>query len=174
MEKQSAQITTICECIDHCFAFEIFCEDFASAVDPEDMVFGLDRAVDLVSDATRLQSFLALRRLDEFFGNKKQKPDDLIASELGIDPPSVLAEVGETFLTSDEREKINKGVAHLTERGFLDPDSEVDLQKIMKRSKPAFSRLVTALRKVDARQETVHWLDSTDALIKCENAELNE
>jgi hypothetical protein len=166
MDDRSAQIATICECIDHSFAFAIWCDDFASSVDPEDMMWGLDRAVDLVSDATRLQSFLALRKLDDFFGGVKPKPDDLVASNLGIDGPSVLGEVGENFLTSAERENINKGVAHLTERLSLDPDSEVDLQDILKRSMPIFSRLVSELRRVDARQEAAHWLDRTDALIE--------
>jgi hypothetical protein len=59
-------------------------------------------------------------------GGVKPKPDDLIASNLGIDVPSVLGEVGNTFLTPAERENINKGVAHLTERLSLDPDSATD------------------------------------------------
>lgn len=116
MDDQSAQIATICECIDHCFAFAIWCDDFANSVDPEDMMWGLDRGVALVSDATRLQSFLALRKLDDFFGGVKPKPDDLVASNLDIDVPGVLREVGEGFLTQAERTDINKGVAHLTER----------------------------------------------------------
>lgn len=68
MEDRSAQIATVCECIDHCFAFAIWCDVFARTIDPEDMVWGLDRGADLVSDATRLQSFLALRKLDDFLG----------------------------------------------------------------------------------------------------------
>lgn len=166
MDDQSAQIATICECIDHCFAFAIWCDDFANSVDPEDMMWGLDRGVALVSDATRLQSFLALRKLDDFFGGVKPKPDDLVASNLDIDVPGVLREVGEGFLTQAERTDINKGVAHLTERLSLDPDSEVDLQEIVKRSMPAFSRLVAALRAVDDQQEAAHWLDRTEALIE--------
>jgi hypothetical protein len=65
MEDRSAQIATVCECIDHCFAFAIWFDDFARTIDPKDMVWGLDRGADLVSDATRLQSFLALRKLDD-------------------------------------------------------------------------------------------------------------
>jgi hypothetical protein len=38
MNDRSDQIATICECIDHCFAFEIWCDDFAKSVDPEDMI----------------------------------------------------------------------------------------------------------------------------------------
>ncbi|RWN58457.1 hypothetical protein [Mesorhizobium sp.] len=166
MDDQSAQIATICECIDHCFAFAIWCNDFANSVDPEDMMWGLDRGFDLVSDATRLQSFLALRKLDDFFGGVKPKPDDLVASNFNIDMPDVLGEVGESFLTQAERTDINKGVAHLTERLSLDPDSEVDLKEIVNRSIPVFSRLVVALRAVDAQQEAAHWLDRTEALIE--------
>jgi hypothetical protein len=166
MDAQSAQIATICECMDHCFAFAMWCDDFARHVEPEDMVAGVDRAFELVSDATRLQSFLALRKLDEFLGGVQPKPGDLTVADLGIDGPSVLGDVRDKFLTQTEREKINKGVAHLTEQLTLDPDSEVDLQQILKRSMPVFSRLVVALRKIDARKETVHWLDQTDALIE--------
>jgi hypothetical protein len=165
MENRSAQIETICECIDHCFAFAMWCDDFAKHVDPEDMMAGLNRAFELVSDATRLQSFLALRKLDDFLAGVKPKPDDLIAANLGIDVPSVLGGAGNTFLSTAERDNINKGVAHLTAQLTLDADSEVDLQAILKRSMPAFSSLVTALRKIDARKEATYWLDRTEALI---------
>jgi hypothetical protein len=109
MDERSAQIATIPECIDHCFAFGIWCEDFAKYLDPEDMIWGLDRAAELVSDATRLQSFLALRKLDDFLSGMKPQPDDLVAATFAIDVSGVLGDVGDTFLTTDERENINKG-----------------------------------------------------------------
>lgn len=165
MEKQSAQIATIGECIDHCFAFSMWCKDFARHIDPEDMVAGLDRAFEIVSDATRLQSFLALRKLDEFFRLAKSKADDLIASDLGVDVNAVLGGNEGSFLSTSERENLNKGVAHLTEKLSLDPDSEVDLFDILKRSMPVFERLVAALRKVDAQNEAVGRLDKTVALM---------
>lgn len=173
MDKQSTQIATVCECIDHSFAFAMWCEGFARHVDPDDMIAGLDRAFDVVSDATRLQSFLALRNLDEFLRKKKSKADDLIAADLGIDASAALGDVGETFLAKDERVMVNKQIAHLTEKLTLDGDSEVDLDAILKRSMPVLSRLATALRKADARKEATHWLDKTDALIK-HAEELNE
>jgi hypothetical protein len=40
MDKPSAQIATVCEYIDHCFAFALWCDDFAKFVDPDDMVAG--------------------------------------------------------------------------------------------------------------------------------------
>jgi hypothetical protein len=166
MDAKPAQIATICECIDHCFAFAMWCDDFAQHVDPDDMMMGLDRAFDLVSDATRLQSFLALRKLDDFFGGVKPKADDLIAATFGIDVPSVLGDVGEKFLSVEERENINKGAAHLTEKLTLDPDSEVDLSNILKRSTPVLSRLVARLRKLDEKKEAAQWLDRTDKLIE--------
>lgn len=168
MDERSAQLATICECVDHCFAFAVWCQDFANSVDPEDMTLGLDRGLDLVSDATRLQSFLALRKLDDFFIGMKPKLDDLVAANLGIDVPSVLGEVDKSFLTEAERTNINKGVAHLTDRLCLDPDSEIDLQEIVSRAIPVFLRLVEALRAIDAGQEAAHWLDRTEALIKRE------
>ena len=168
MEKLSAQIKTVCECIDQCFAYALWCDDFARHVDPEDIVAGLDGGIDVVSDATRLQSFLALRKLDEFFG-VKSKPDDLVASTVGIDGLSVLGAGRKSFLTLAERNDINKAVAHLTERLSLDADSEVNLQAILKRSMPLFSSLVSELRKVDTSKEAGYWLDKTDALIKRES-----
>ena len=103
MDKKSAEIATICECIDHCFAFAMWCEDFAKLVDPDDMVAGLDRAFEIVSDSTRLQSFLALRKLDDFLGGVRPKASDLVAANFGIDVPSLLSGVGEKFLSPDER-----------------------------------------------------------------------
>src|SRR4029453_2375917 len=107
MDPKAAQGATVCECIDHCFAFAMWCDDFAQHVDPDDMVMGLDRAFELVSDATRLQSFLALRKLDDFLGGVKPKPDDLIAANFGIDVAEVLGDVGDKFLSAAERESIN-------------------------------------------------------------------
>jgi hypothetical protein len=166
MDAQSAQIWTICGCMDHCFAYALWCDDFAQHVDPDDKMMGLDRAVELLSDATRLQSFLALRKLDDFLRGTKAKKDDLIAADLGIDVPAVLGNVGQTFLTTDERESINKGVAHLTEKLTLDPDSEVELDAILRRSTDVLSRLMAELRKSDTKNEAKQWLDQTDQLIE--------
>jgi hypothetical protein len=166
MDARSAQIATICECIDHCFAYAMWCEEFAAYVDPEDLVMGLDRAYDLVSDSTRLHSFLALRKLDDFLGNVRPKPDDLIAQNFGIDLPSVLGSAGDKFLSQTERDNANKQVAHLTERLSPEKDSEVDLDKILTRSMPVFTRLVTALREADTSKEATFWLDRTETLIK--------
>jgi len=106
-----------------------------------------------------------LRKLDDFLGGVKPKPDDLIATDFGIDVPVVLGDVGEKFLTTDERNDINKGVAHLTKELSPDPDSEVDLKEILKRSL-VLSRLVAGLRTADACHKATHWLDKTDELIK--------
>jgi hypothetical protein len=165
MDERSAQVATICDCIDHCFAYAMWCDDFARYVDAEDIVMGLDRGFDIVSDATRLQSFLALRKLDDFLGGVKPKADDLVAANFQIDVPSVLGDLGAKFLSTDERDNVNKGAAHLTEKLTLDADSEVDLQAIIKRSLGALSRLVAALRKLDDRKEAAYWLDRTKALI---------
>ena len=126
---------------------------------------GLDRGAELMGDSSRLMSFLALRKLDDLLRSTKPNKDDLIASDLGIDAPSVLSDVGEALLTKDERDKINKGVAHLTEHLTLDPDAEVDRAVILKRSIPVLSRLVVKLRYADAKKEAAHWLDKTAALI---------
>jgi hypothetical protein len=166
METRSARIATICECIDHCFAFEKWCEDFAPYLDPEDTQAGLDRGAELMSDASRLMSFLALRKLDDFLRVTKANKDDLIASDLGVDARAVLGDAGETLLTKDERERINKGVAHLTEQLTLDRDSEVDLHAILERALPVLSRLEAKLRDADTKKEATQWLDKTKELVK--------
>lgn len=171
MEKQAAQIYTVCECIDQCFAFVLWCNDFAPYLDEEDMLSGLDRGAAVVSVASRLQSCLALRKLDDFLAAAKGK-DDLVAATLGIDPKSVLADGGERLLTNDERATISKQVAHLTDRLTLDDYTEFDLDGLLTRSIPVFSRLSATLRKADTSGEATHWLDKTDALIKRENDEL--
>jgi hypothetical protein len=165
MENKSAQVMTVCKCIDDCFAFALWCDDFAPYVDPDDMIAGLDRGFEVVSDATRLHSFVALRKLDDFLSDVKSKPTDLVVSTLGINKTSVL-DAGTTFLTPDERTDINTGVAHLTERLALEDESGFDLQDILKRSMPVFLRLAAELRKADTKQEATYWLDKTDALIK--------
>jgi hypothetical protein len=142
MDKRSAQIATICECMDHCFAFSIWCADFASSIDPDDVMAGLE--VDLISDATRLHSFLALRKLDDFFGGVRPQPGDLVASDFGVDMPSVLGDVGKTFLSETERV----------------------IDAIVKRSIPVLKRLVAALRKADASKEATQRLDKSDSLIE--------
>lgn len=159
------KIVTVCECIDHCFAFDIWCDDFAHNVVEEDMICGLNRGFEVMSDAARLQSFLALRKLDEFLCNDRPKPDDLTAQDLGLDTSEIFTATPAPLLSREERVDINKGVAHLTEQLTLDPDSEVDLQILIARSRPVFLRLVRALRSHDTEGEAAHWLDRTDALI---------
>lgn len=166
LSKSGAQIAVVSECINHCFAFDMWCYDFARHANPEDMVMGLHVAFELVSNATRLHSFVALRKLDEFLRAQKSQRDDLIASDLGIDRDVILGGAGKTLLTPTERVSINKSAAHLTERLTLDPDTEVDLQSIVERSMPVFERISAALRKTDSKGEVRQWLDKTDALLK--------
>jgi hypothetical protein len=148
----------------------MWCDDFARYVDPEDMFNGQERALEVVSDATRLHSFVALRKLDEFLRLKKAKEDDLIAKDLNIDAETVLIEVAGKFLTAQEREDINKGAAHLTERLTLDPDTEVDLHKILRRCLPVLFQLISELRKINNDEDTVPFLDRTEALVQREIA----
>lgn len=166
LSKRAAQIATVSECVNQCFAFDMWCYDFARHVDPDDMVLGLHVAFDLLSDVTRLHSFVALRKLDEFFRIRKAQRDDLIAGDLGIDIEAVLGGDGKTFLTPTERADINKGAAHLTEKLTLEAETELDLRAIVDRSRPVFERLLAALRKADAKGEVGQWLDKTDALLK--------
>jgi hypothetical protein len=73
MDAKSAQVAIICECIDHCFAFAMWCDDFAWNVDPDDMVMGLDRAFDLVSRCDALAEFFSLAKIGRFSGRRESK-----------------------------------------------------------------------------------------------------
>lgn len=168
LSKRAAQIAIVCECIDQCFSFDMWCYDFARFVDKEDMMAGLHVAFDLMTVTTRLFSFVALRKLDEFLRSTKpqSKSDDLIAGALGVDRDHVMGGAGRRFLTSTEREDINKRAAHLTEKLTLEDETEGDLREIVERSRPILLRLLAELRKADIDGEANHWLDKTDALLK--------
>jgi hypothetical protein len=101
----------------------------------------------------------------DHFSDDRAKP---FGSKIDRNPdvPSTLGDVGDKFLSVEERDSINKGAAHLTEKLTLDPDSEVDLINILERSTPVLSRLVEALRKSDEKEEATQWLDRTDELIE--------
>ncbi|SCZ71962.1 hypothetical protein SAMN04488118_11344 [Epibacterium ulvae] len=167
MDNQSTKIAEICECIDHSFGFLVWCDDFARRVDPDDLAFGLARGHELISHATRLHSFLALRKLDDFLSSKTTKADDLVATKLGLDVSEILS--GKCFLTSNERQDINKGVAHLTKRLSLDADSEVELKAIVVRSIPIYKRLILELCNLDTSNEAEYWLNKTGKLVQWYN-----
>lgn len=160
----TSQIAVICENINHCFAFTLWCKDFASVIG-EDIIH-VDVAFDIVSDSTRLHSFLALRKLDDFLGGVRPKPDDLTSDKMGIDKAVVLGTGRATFLIEADRKNINKGVAHLTEKLTADPDSEVDLIRITSDSIPILERLVSELKKLNASGKAKPYIDKTEKLIE--------
>lgn len=164
MPSITSKIATICECIDHCYAFILWSEDFAKVIG-EDAIH-VDVAFDIVSDSTRLHSFLALRKLDDFLGAVSPKPDDITSDRMGVDKAVVLGEGNTTFLANKDRENINKGVAHLTENLTADPDSEVDLIRIINDSIPALERLISELTKLDATGEAHYGINKTEKLIE--------
>lgn len=163
MTKDESKIATICECISHCFAFTLWCEDFASQIGEEAIY--VDEAFEIVSDSTRLHSFLALRKLDDFFGAVRAKPDDLTSDSMGIDKTAVLGAGKTSFLAAADRTNTNKGVAHLTENLTAEPDSEVDLARITKESIPIFERLIAELKKLDKAGGAKDFINKTEALV---------
>lgn len=164
MPSITSKIATICECIDHCFAFTLWCEDFAKVIG-EDAIH-VDVAFDIVSDSTRLHSFLAVRKLDDFLGAVSPKTDDITSDRMGIDTAAILGAGKTTFLIKTDRENINKGVAHLTENLTADPDSEVDLIRIITDSVPALKRLISELKKLDTTGEATSYISNTEKLIE--------
>lgn len=165
MDKLTAEIAVVCECIDQCFSYSVWCQDFAQNVDPEDMVWGLDRGHQLVSDATRLMSFLALRKIDEFLREHSKHEDDIILSKLGIDRGVVLSTAAGPFLTREERLEINRKAAHLTSWLTFDDDSEIDLIGISRRSLPMFEVLIHKMQAQDKSAEAAFWLDRSRNLL---------
>jgi hypothetical protein len=164
MSEQKFQIATICGCVDHSLSFILWCEDFASVIG-EDIIH-VDKAFDVVSDATRLHSLLALRKLDDFLGGVSPKPDDLTSDKLNLNKITILGNSKVTFLDAADRTNINKGVAHLTEMLTLDADSEVDLVRIIRDSIPIFEKLIFELKRVDVNNEAGYWLDNTGKLVQ--------
>lgn len=160
----TSKIATICECINHCFAFTLWCEDFAKVIGKD--VIHVDEAFDIVSDSTRLHSFLALRKLDDFLGAVRPKPDDITSDRMGVDKVVVLETGKTTFLVETDRENINKGVAHLTENLTADPDSEVDLIRIITDSIPALERLTSELKRLDITGKAKPYISKTEKLIE--------
>jgi hypothetical protein len=73
-----------------------------------------------------------------------------IGADIGVDVPAVVGDVGETLLTKDERRRINKGVAHLTQHLTLDRDSEANLDALLRRAMPVLLRLEAKLGEADA------------------------
>ena len=63
-------------------------------------------------------------------------------------------------------EAADRGPRRLTEQLSPDRDSEVDLDIILKRSLPIFTRLIAGLRAADDAKEATPWLDNTDKPIK--------
>jgi hypothetical protein len=164
MPSITSKIATICECINHSFAFTLWCDDFAKTIGED--VIHVDVAFDIVSDSTRLHSFLALRKLDDFLGAVSPKPDDITSDRMGLDKTVVLGPGNTTFLANTDRENINKGVAHLTENLTADPDSEVDLTRITADSIPALGRLISELKKLDTTGEANLHIGKTEKLIE--------
>lgn len=166
IDQRAAQIGTVCEYIDQCFSFTIWCDDFAQHVDPEDILCGLDRGFELMSDATLLYSFISLRRLDDFLKTNRRNRDDLIANDLGIDLQSVFDNQPNDLLTNDERTKVNKQVAHLSDKLSLEGDEEVTLSDILLRSEPIISRLLNGLNDADNSEETSQAIQNTRELVE--------
>lgn len=164
MPEQKFQIATICECVDHSLSFTLWCKDFAPVIGED--VIHVSKAFDVISDATRLHSFLALRKLDDFLGAVTPKPDDLTSDKLNLNKGTILGNSRTAFLDPVDRKNISKGVAHMTELLTLDADSEVDLLRIIKDSVPIYERLILELRRVDTNNEADYWLDDTDKLIQ--------
>jgi hypothetical protein len=63
-----------------------------------------------VKNAALESSLMSIRDLDDFFGSSGKQKDDVIAADFGYSSSG-------RFLSMDEREGINKKLAHLTYRG---------------------------------------------------------
>lgn len=161
-------IATICECIEGCFAYFVFCEEFAPLLTEEDRLIGAQQDIDLIAYSTLLMSSISLRKLDDLFLEGGWK-DDLKANQYKIDTKELLG--GKSFLENDtEREQINKCAAHLTTKLSLEQDFEVILREILSRSLPVFQRLIAALRKADTDGSATHYLDKAEnTLHRAEN-----
>jgi hypothetical protein len=91
----------------------------------------VDRAWTLktIQNACLHTSLIALRDLDDFLTprNRKSKPDDLRASDFGI-------EKSLSFLIPTERERINKLIAHSTKEGAVNVDYRWDILELISKA----------------------------------------
>lgn len=160
-----SEIVSICDCIDHCFAYTIWCDDIAQIIQGDDLLAGLDRGFELVSDATRLLSFLAIRKLSDLFGEGANRSDDLSLERLGLASVDVLAG-REYFLSEKERRIISKSVAHLTEHLPLEADSEVELSLILRRNLTVLLQLVAELKDIAGHPSEQHHAVRSEVLLR--------
>lgn len=73
---------------------------------------GEERSI-TVKNAALESSLMSIRDLDDFFGSAGKQKDDVIALDFGFSANG-------RFLSADEREGINKKLAHLTYRGVYE------------------------------------------------------
>ncbi|WP_368184894.1 hypothetical protein [Aestuariibius sp. HNIBRBA575] len=89
-------------------------------------------------------SLISLRSLDDFLSNRRPNSDDLIAKDLAIDVGKVLSGA-DRLLSTSERRKINKGMAHLTKNVIIRDDELGAALEILSKSKPTRLRLSNEL-----------------------------
>jgi hypothetical protein len=122
---------------------------------------GLVRAYPAIDIATVESSLLSIRILDDFFGNSKKKSDDLIASDFDGFPAST------AFLTKDQREDINKSIAHLTTTRLDPTGTKFPYATLLKGAIPRctdFLEFVISSRKVTEQEDLLFLKDTRDIL----------
>jgi hypothetical protein len=121
----------------------------------------LERAYPAIDNATIESSLLSIRILDDFFSVSKKKPDDVIASDFDGSPAST------AFLTKNQREDINKTIAHLTTTRLEPAGMKYPYASMLKGAIPQctdFLEFVLSSGKVTKEEDVLFLKDTRDIL----------
>lgn len=115
------EVLSVCVAIRDCEVIDTWEMEFApsSGTLRESNDIWADKAYQAMWRAALLYSLIALRKVDDFAANRRTRPDDIKLSDLGLDLQTVTGET--TIIDSALRDRINKGIAHITKD--LDPDN---------------------------------------------------
>jgi hypothetical protein len=104
MKNSYEQVVVVCSTVSVCCSYV----SWKAAVKPKlnEQQLSLPYEYDAIAMSCLTSSLLAIRKFDDFFKNKKTRHDDVIVSDFGYQPSSIL--------TNEERKNINKRIAHFT------------------------------------------------------------
>lgn len=154
-EKLAREMEYLGERLNRVFSYFFFQFEFESDDDLRSDPSGNPRSwrLETIENACLDTTLLALRDLDDFF-RAKTKPDDLRASDFGYSG-------GHSFLTTTEREAINKRVAHTTTVGSASPGFRWDILELETKG---ISQVLEFLRWVESQYDMRYFLLRTAAL----------
>lgn len=139
------EVLSICIAIQDCDVVQIWESKFAPSFDELSAGEKIweQKHYSSIWRATLLYSLISLRKVADFAENRGANPDDIRLRDLGLDLQKV---TGKTEIIDDAlREKINKGIAHLTKNLVLDNVELVDLREQLRSKEKVIRNLGDAI-----------------------------